>query len=166
MTRYPAECLPLSLQSLTERLRGLPGLLVADVGVAHGGADVLMPEQLLNFPQIFANVIEENRRRAVSQSVGCDLPHPERSARGSEPQIERTVGKRSAEYPANTNSDAANAIPPEPKIRRPLKVSCTAFHSRSAWLKRPGTGTSWKTLPLPLIRKATISSPPSGNRSS
>ena len=63
------------------------------------------------------------------------------------------------EYPANTNCDAAKAIPPGAMIRRPLIFSWRAFHSRSAALKRPGTGTSWKTLPLPLIRRATISSP-------
>jgi hypothetical protein len=63
------------------------------------------------------------------------------------------------EYPANTNCDAAKAIPPGAMIRRPLNFSWRAFHSRSAALKRPGTGTSWKTLPLPLIRRATISSP-------
>ena len=39
-------------------------------------------------------------------------------------------------------------------IRRPLKPSWIAFHSMSAALNRPGTGTSWKTLPFPLIRRA------------
>ena len=37
-----------------------------------------------------------------------------------------------------------------------FKALLKPFHSRSAALKRPGTGTSWKTLPLPLIRRATI----------
>jgi hypothetical protein len=85
MTRYPAECRPLSLQSLTERFRRLPGLLVADVGVAHGGADILMAEQFLDFPQILSHVVEQDRCRAVAQSVGGDLPHPERSAPRPQP---------------------------------------------------------------------------------
>ena len=63
------------------------------------------------------------------------------------------------EYPAKINGDPAKTIPPGARMRRPLKFSWRAFHSRSAALKRPGTGTSWKTLPLPLIRRATISSP-------
>ncbi len=29
----------------------------------------------------------------MPQSVGGDLPHPERSARGAQPQVERPVGK-------------------------------------------------------------------------
>jgi hypothetical protein len=81
MTRYPVECLPLSLQRLTERLRGLPRLFVADMGVAHGGADVLVTEELLDFPQILSRVIKEDRGRGMPQPVGCDLAHPERSAR-------------------------------------------------------------------------------------
>ena len=67
MTRYAVECLPLSFQSLTERLRGLPGLLVADMGVAHGGADVLVAEQLLDFPQILPHMVKEDRGRAMPQ---------------------------------------------------------------------------------------------------
>ena len=45
-----------SLQSLAERLRSLPGLFVADVGVAHGGADIFVPEELLDFPQILSHM--------------------------------------------------------------------------------------------------------------
>ena len=37
------------------------------------------------------------------------------------------------EYPANTNCEAAKAIPPGAKIRPPLKVSWKAFHPRIAW---------------------------------
>jgi hypothetical protein len=40
----------LSLQCLTKRLCRLPGLLVADVGIAHGRADILVAKQLLDFP--------------------------------------------------------------------------------------------------------------------
>jgi hypothetical protein len=32
----------LSLQSPTQRLSGLPSLLVADVGIAHRGADIFV----------------------------------------------------------------------------------------------------------------------------
>jgi hypothetical protein len=86
----------LSFQSLAQRLRRLPSLFVADVRVAHGGADILVPEELLDFPQIFSHLIEQDRRRAVAQPVGCDLPHPERSASGPQPQVERAIGKRLA----------------------------------------------------------------------
>jgi hypothetical protein len=82
-----------SLQSSADRLRSLPGLLVADVGIAHSGADILMPEQLLDFPQIFPHVVEEDHCRGVSQCMGCDLPHPKCSASGPQPQVERPVGK-------------------------------------------------------------------------
>jgi hypothetical protein len=41
-----------SLQSSAKRLCRLPGLLVADVGIAHGGADILVPEELLEFAVI------------------------------------------------------------------------------------------------------------------
>ena len=45
----------LSFQNLAERLRRLPGLLIADVGVAHGSADILVAEQLLDFAQILSH---------------------------------------------------------------------------------------------------------------
>ena len=57
----------LSLQSPAERLRRLPGLLIADMGVAHGGADILVAEQLLDFPQILSHMVEEDRGRAMAQ---------------------------------------------------------------------------------------------------
>ena len=38
----------ISFQNLAQRLRRLPGLLIADVGVAHGGADIFVAEQLLD----------------------------------------------------------------------------------------------------------------------
>ena len=46
------------------------------------------------------------------------------------------------EYPANTNCDAAKAIPPGNRIRRALKLSWMSFHSSSAALKAPVTGTT------------------------
>jgi len=67
---------PVSHQSLAERLRRLAGLLIADVGIALGGANILVAEQLLDFPQILSYVVEQDRGRAVAQSVCCDLPHP------------------------------------------------------------------------------------------
>ena len=56
-----------SLQSLAERFRRLPGLLIADVGVAHGGADILVAEDLLDFSQVLSNVVRQDRRRAVGR---------------------------------------------------------------------------------------------------
>jgi len=45
-------------QPLAQRFRSFPGLLVGDVGVTNGGLDVLVAEQLLDLPQILADVIE------------------------------------------------------------------------------------------------------------
>jgi hypothetical protein len=44
--------LPFSLQNLAERLGRLPGLFIADVGIANGCADILVSEQFLDFAQI------------------------------------------------------------------------------------------------------------------
>src|SRR6478672_4213160 len=85
-----------SFQNLAQRLRRLPGLLIADMGVAHGGADILVAEQLLDFAQILSHVVKQDRRRAVAQPVGGDLSHPESSASGTQPQIEGPIGKRRA----------------------------------------------------------------------
>ena len=77
-----------------------------------------------------------------------DLPRPEGFARRSQPQIERPVGKNGApEYPANTNCEAAKPIPPEAKIRRPLKVSCTAFPLEERVLGVTGTSSKHATFP-------------------
>jgi hypothetical protein len=38
--------------------RRLPGLLIADVGVADRGANILVAKELLDFPQILPNLIE------------------------------------------------------------------------------------------------------------
>ena len=88
-----------SFQNLAQRLRRLPGLLIADVGVAHGGADIFVAEQLLDFAQILSHVVKQDRRRAVAQPVGGDLSHPEGSASGTQPQIERPIGERSPRIP-------------------------------------------------------------------
>ena len=57
-----------------ERFRRLPGLFIADMGIAHGGADILVAEQFRDLPQILSNLIKEDRSRGVPQSVGGDLP--------------------------------------------------------------------------------------------
>ena len=46
-----------SLQSVTERFRRLPCLFIADMGIAHGRADILVAEQFLDFPQILSHRI-------------------------------------------------------------------------------------------------------------
>jgi hypothetical protein len=38
---------------------------VADVGIAHRGADILVAEELLDFPKILSNVIEEDCGRGM-----------------------------------------------------------------------------------------------------
>jgi hypothetical protein len=128
-----------SLQSVTERFRGLPSLLIADVGVADRGADILVAKhaarnrrQFLDFPQILSHVIEQNCRRGMPQPVRGDLPHPEGFA------LNARLENGAPEYPANTNSAPAKAIPPGARMRRPLKRSWMAFQSRSVWLKLQG----------------------------
>jgi hypothetical protein len=66
-----------SLQSVTERFRRLPCLFIADMGIAHGRADILVAEQFLDFPQILSHLVEQDRGCGVAQSVRGDLPHPE-----------------------------------------------------------------------------------------
>ena len=149
----------LSFQNLAERLRRLPGLLIADVGVAHGGADIFLAEQLLDFAKSFPTWLSRIVAALWRSPWAVISPTPRALQAARSRKLNARFENGAPEYPANTNCEAAKAIPPGAKIRRPLKFSWTSFHSRSAALKRPGTGTSWKTLPLPLIRKATISSP-------
>ena len=94
------QCLPFHSKIWAQRLRRLARLLIADVGVAHGGADILVAEQLLDFAQILSHVVKQDRRRAVAQPVGGDLSHPEGSAGGPKPQIKRPVGERSGDRPS------------------------------------------------------------------
>ena len=58
-----------SLQSLAERLCPLPGLFVAYVNVAHRRAHIFVPQQLLNFPQIFSHLIKQNWSRGIRKSL-------------------------------------------------------------------------------------------------
>ena len=148
-----------SLQSVTERFRRLPCLFIADMGIAHGRADILVAEQFLDFPQILSHLVEEDRSRGVAQPMRGDLPYPRALQATRSRKLNARLENGAPEYPVKTNCDPAKAIPPGDMIRRPLKLSWMAFHSRSDALNRPGTGTSWKTLPLPLIRRAMISSP-------
>jgi hypothetical protein len=72
------------------------------MGIAHGRADILVAEQFLDFPQILSHLVEEDRGRGVAQPMRGDLPYPEGSTGGPQPQIERAVGKNGApEYPLN-----------------------------------------------------------------
>ena len=66
------------------------------MGIAHGRADILVAEQFLDFPQILSHLVEEDRGRGVAQPMRGDLPYPEGSTGGPQPQIERPVGKRRA----------------------------------------------------------------------
>ena len=66
------------------------------MGIAHGRADILVAEQFLDFPQILSHLVEEDRGRGVAQPMRGDLPYPEGSTGGPQPQIERPVGIRSA----------------------------------------------------------------------
>jgi hypothetical protein len=74
-----------SLQSLAERLRRVPGLFIAHVSVAHGRADVLMPEKLLDLPQVLPYLVEKDCGGAMAQPMRRNLPHPDHSARRAQP---------------------------------------------------------------------------------
>jgi hypothetical protein len=65
-----------SLQSLAERLRRLPGLFVADVSMAYGGADVFVAEELLDFTKVLSDVPEEDFGRRMAQTVSGNLRPP------------------------------------------------------------------------------------------
>ena len=66
--------------------------------VADRGADIFVAEQLLDFPQTLSHVVEQNGGRAMPQPMGCDLPHPNRSARRPEPKVESPVENGAPEY--------------------------------------------------------------------
>ena len=102
-----------SLQSLAERLHGLPGLLIADVGIAHGGAIVPVAEELLDFPQIFSHLVKQNCGRTVAQPMRGDLPHPERSASGPQPQVESPVRERCPRIPGGASPSRSERSPSE-----------------------------------------------------
>jgi len=126
----------------------LPGLFVANVGIAHGGADILVAEELLDFPQILSHVVEQDRGRAVAQPVGGDLPHPERIACRSEPEVERAVGERRTRISRKHELRPREGDPAGAKDPSALKALLQRFPLEKRWaLKRSGTGTSWKTLP-------------------
>ena len=78
-------------EGLAERIRRLPGLFIAKVGIAHCRADILVAEELLDFPQILSHVVEQDCGRGVPEPMGGDLPHPNRSASGPDPKVERAV---------------------------------------------------------------------------
>ena len=92
-----------SLHSQTQRFCRLPCLFIADVGVAERGANILVAEEFLDFPQILSQLVEQNCGCGVAQSVRGDLPYPEGSTGRAEPQIERTDRERRPRNPGSTN---------------------------------------------------------------
>jgi hypothetical protein len=79
------------------------------MGIAHGRADILVAEQFLDFSQILSHLVEEDRGRGVAQPMRGDLPYPEGSTGGPQPQIERPVGKRRARISCKHRSNGAAA---------------------------------------------------------
>jgi hypothetical protein len=148
-----------SLQSVAKGFCRLPCLFIADMGVADRGADILVAEELLDLAKILSHMVEQDCGRGMPQPCAVISPTPSARQAARSRRLNARLENGAPEYPANTNSDPAKTIPPEARILLPLKLSWMAFHSRSAALKAPVTGTSWKTLPLPLIRSATISFP-------
>ena len=69
------------------------------MGIAHGGADILVAKEFLDFPQILAHVVKEDCGRGVAQPMRGDLPHPERSASRPQAKVERPVRERRSRIP-------------------------------------------------------------------
>ena len=55
------------------------------MGVAHGGADILVAEELLDFPEILSYMIKEDRGCGNAAARERSLPQPDRSASGPQP---------------------------------------------------------------------------------
>ena len=86
-------------------------------GMTTAGADILAGEQLLDFPQILARVVEEYRGRAVAQPIAVISP-PRGLPAARSRKLNARLEDAAPEYPANKNSDAAKAIPPWQRMRR------------------------------------------------
>jgi hypothetical protein len=54
---------------VAERFRR-PGSICSRRGVAHGGADILVAEELLDLSQILSRVVEQDCRRGVPEPMG------------------------------------------------------------------------------------------------
>ena len=85
-------------------------------------------------------VSEEDRGRGMTQPMRGDLPYPEGSTGGPQPQIERPAGNGAPEYLVNTNCDAAKAIPPGAWIRRPLNFSWRGLPLEERCTQASGNG--------------------------
>ena len=64
------------------------------MGIAHGGADILVAEQFLDFSQILSHLVEEDRGRGVAQPMRGDLPYPEGSTGGEDTKRNLKHAKR------------------------------------------------------------------------
>jgi hypothetical protein len=130
--------LSFSLQSSAKRFRRLPRLFIADVGITDRGADVLVPQELLNFPQVLSHMVKEDRRGAMAEPVRRDLPHFERSASGTQPQVKRAVGKRCARIPRKHKLRAREGDPArsdDPPSFKPL-LNVLPFQKRLTQSRR------------------------------
>jgi hypothetical protein len=97
------QCLSLSLQRLTERLRGLPRLFVADMGVSHGRTDILVAEQLLDFPQIFSTWLSKIVAAECRSPWAVISPTPSALRAARSRRLNARLENGAPEYPANTN---------------------------------------------------------------
>jgi hypothetical protein len=68
-------------------------------------------EALLDLSQILSNVIQEDRRRAMTQPVRGNLPTPSALQAHWNRKLNARLENGAPEYPANTNCDPANASP-------------------------------------------------------
>jgi hypothetical protein len=127
------------------------------VGIAHGRADVLVAEELLDFPQVLSNVV---KRIVVAEwrSPWAVIPHPKRSVSGPEPQIERAIGEWRSCVSSKHKLRSREGDPSRGEDSSTFEALLDRFPLKER-RAQTGRGTSWKTLPLPLICRATISFP-------
>ena len=71
------------------------------MGIAHGRADIFVPEELLDFPQILSHVVEQDRGRAVAQSVAVISPTPSFLHATRSRKLNARLENGAPEYPAN-----------------------------------------------------------------
>ena len=88
-----------SLHSQTQRFCRLPCLFIADVGVADRGANILVAEEFLDFPQILSQLVERNCGCGVAQAVRGDLPHPEGSTGRADRKLNARIENGAPEIP-------------------------------------------------------------------
>ena len=72
------------------------------MGIAHGRADIFVPEELLDFPQILSHVVEQDRGRAVWRNPCAVIsPTPSFLHATRSRKLNARLENGAPEYPAN-----------------------------------------------------------------